>query len=185
MKLTANKRTDMKKGAIKQTRREGNIPAIVYAPDRAGEPIIINVEEFRAALRSMKQGHLPTTIFTLHLGNKERKAIVKDIQYDLTTYQVIHLDFEELSDKVLVSVKVPISCTGAAECVGIKLGGFLRQVIPAVKVECLPKDIPAMFEVDVRELGIRQTKRLSDIAMPKGVKPLVDVKEVVVVIAKR
>lgn len=185
MKLTANKRTDMKKGAIKQVRREGNIPAILYAPGHPGESIIVNGEEFRTALRNMKQGHLPTTVFTLHLGNKDRKAIVKDIQYDLTTYQVIHLDFEELHDKVLVNVKVPISCIGVAECNGIKLGGFLRQVIPAVRVECLPKDIPSMFEVDVKDLGIRQTKRLSDLAMPKGVKPLVDVKEVVVVIAKR
>ena len=68
---------------------------------------------------------------------------------------------------------------------GIKLGGFLRQVIRHVKVECLPKNIPSEFIIDVKDLGIRQSKRLKDLAMPNGVKPLASPEEVIVVIAKR
>ncbi len=185
MKLTAEERTVAKKSEIKKMRREGKIPAIVYSQGKVNQLISLNAAEFGAVLRNMKPGHLPTTTFSLMIGGKEKKAIIKDIQYQLTTYQVSHIDFEELIADVEVSVKVPIQCIGIAECAGVKLGGFLRQVIRHVKVECLPKNIPEEFIVDVKDLGIKQAKKLKDLTMPKGVKPLAKLEEVVVVVAKR
>jgi large subunit ribosomal protein L25 len=185
MKLTAHVRPSTKKGDTKQIRREGKVPAILYSVGKPNQQLTLEAAEFNAVLREMKQGHLGTTIFHLKIDGKERKAIIKDIQYQLTTYKVSHIDFEELFDEVPVSVKVPISCTGVADCTGIKLGGFLRQIIRHVKVECLPKHIPAEFQVDVRDLGIKQAKKLSDIKIPQGVKPLAKMDEVVVVVSKR
>lgn len=185
MKLNVTKRTGAKKSEVKAIRREGNIPAILYSPERPSESIVIDGNQFAALIRSIKSGHLPTTKFTLVVDGKERPAVVKDIQYNLTNYKVTHLDFEELLHDVSVEIKVPIQCTGVMECVGIKLGGFLRQVIRFVKVKCLPADMPEEFSIDVRDLGIRQSKRLSDLEMPSGVKPLASMNEVVVVIAKR
>ncbi|NGX38758.1 MAG: 50S ribosomal protein L25 [Chlamydiae bacterium] len=185
MKLSAKTRVSTTKGVVKQSRREKNIPAVIYSPGSPAQSIEVNGVEFDAVMRNMKQGRLATTIFTLDLDGKPVKAIVKDIQYNLTNYQVIHLDFEELKDDTPVKVKVPVECVGEAECVGIKLGGVMRQVIRQVKVKCLPKDIPAEFELDIQELKMKQVKRLSDIVMPKGVKPIAATDEVVVVIAKR
>ncbi len=185
MKLAVKKRDSEKKKDIKDIRREGDIPAIIYFSKGQPEKLIVNGFEFKAVLRDMKPGRLPTTVFTLSDGGKERKAIVKDIQYHPTTYVVNHIDFEELSEDVPVNVKVPVNCTGIMDCMGIKLGGFLRQVARHVKVQCLPKHIPAEFIVDVKDLGIRQSKRMKDIALPAGVKALVKPEEVLVVIAKR
>lgn len=185
MKLSANERTSQTKSDILQLRRNGKIPAIIYSPGQNGQLIAIDATEFKAALRGIKSGQLPTTVFTLQIGGKERKAVIKDIQYNPTNYDVIHLDFQELVKNVPICVKVPISCSGVADCVGIKLGGFLRQVIRFVKVECMPELIPSEFIIDVKDLGIKQTKRLRDLALPKGVRPLAPLEEVVVVIAKR
>ncbi|MGH2612450.1 MAG: hypothetical protein ACRDFB_05315 [Rhabdochlamydiaceae bacterium] len=52
-------------------------------------------------------------------------------------------------------------------------------------MECLPKHIPSHFLVDVQDLGIKQAKKLSDIVIPPGVKPLAKMDEVVVVVSKR
>ncbi len=145
MKLTATVRASTKKSDTKQIRREGKIPAILYSAGHSNQQLILNAAEFSAILRQMKPGHLGTTVFQLHLDGKTKRVIIKDIQYQLTTYVVSHIDFEELFDDVTVNVKVPIQCTGVAECAGIKLGGFLRQVIRHVRVECLPKHIPAEF----------------------------------------
>ncbi len=71
------------------------------------------------------------------------------------------------------------------DCVGVKLGGVLRQVIRHVRVRCFPKDMPTFFELDISELGLKQSKRFSDIEIPKTVRPLVDLNEVVAVIVKR
>lgn len=185
MKLAVKQRVGEKKKDIKEIRREGDIPAIIYSSKSQPEKLIVNGSDFKTILREMQQGQLPTTVFELHDGKKNRRAIIKDIQYHLTTYVVSHIDFEELVENVPVSVKVPVNCVGVADCIGIKLGGFLRQVVRHVKVECLPKHIPSEFMIDVKDLGIRQSKRLKDITIPSGVKPLANPEEVVVVIAKR
>jgi len=185
MKLNMLKRVGAKKGEVKAMRREGNIPSILYSQKRPTENVAINGVEFGACLRGVVPGRLATTVFVLSDGKTEIKAIVKDIQYHPTTYQVLHLDFVELLDGVPVQLKVPVECSGMADCPGIKLGGFLRQVIRYVKVECQPKDIPVKFDVDVKDLGMRQTRRVNEIKMPEGVRPLTKLDEVVVVIAKR
>lgn len=185
MKLAVKTRVGEKKSDVKQIRRDGNIPAIIYSSKSQPEKMIVDGTEFAAILRKTKLGHLPTTIFVLNDGKRERRAIIKDIQYHLTTYQVTHIDFEELFDNVPVNVKVPVNCVGVMDCVGVKLGGFLRQVMRHVRVECLPNKIPSEFNVDVKDLGIRQSRRLKDVKMPDGVKPLIKPEEVLVVIAKR
>lgn len=186
MKLQTVKRAKDNKSEVKKLRREGFIPAVLYVKGEAGDTLAVNRNEFGSYLRHVKPGHLPTSIFTLTDENgRERRVLIKDIQYEVTTYAVTHLDFEELVEGQKVNVKVPIECTGAAECVGIKLGGVLRQVIRHVRVRCLPKDLPSFFELDVRELGIKQSKRLSQLTIPSTVRPLADLNEVVAVIVKR
>lgn len=185
MKLAVKQRLGEKKKEIKDIRREGNIPAVIYSSKGQTEKLIVSGVEFKTVLRGMKPGQLPTTIFSLSDGKGERRAIIKDIQYHLTTYNVSHIDFEELIEDVPVCVKVPVNCIGVMDCIGIKLGGFLRQVVRHVKIECLPKQIPAEFIIDVKDLGIRQSKRLRDIALPAGVRALAKPEEVLIVIAKR
>lgn len=58
-------------------------------------------------------------------------------------------------------------------------------MIRYLRVRCLPKDLPPFFELDVRELGLKQTKRLSDLIIPQDVRPLIGLNEVVAVIVKR
>lgn len=185
MKLAVKERVSETKKDVKVIRREGNIPAVIYAPGQEAKKLVINGPEFKAALREIKQGGLSTTVFSLDLGQGHIKAIVKDIQYNLTTYEVIHIDFEQLHDAVSVCVKVPVVCTGVVDCVGIKLGGFLRTVSRYVTVECFPQHIPSEFKVDIRDLNMRQSKRLKDLVMPQGVKPLMSPQQVLVVIGKR
>lgn len=186
MKLTVMPRTAQKKSETNKLRREGFIPAVIYHKGKAGEPVYVPSLEMSAFLRSVQPGRLPTSIFKLiDSKGKERRAIIKDIQYNIINYEVVHLDFEELHDDVPVNVKVPIECVGSADCAGIKLGGVLRQVIRHVKVRCYPKDIPTYFTLDIKDLALKQSKRLADIEMPNTVRPLTGLKEVVAVIVKR
>lgn len=186
MKLKTISRSTEKKSENKKLRREGLIPSIIYTRGKDAESIAVDRIEFGSLLRKVQSGRLSTTIFTL-VGEdgKERRAIVKDIQYKPTNYEVIHLDFEELIDKLPINVKVPIECTGIVDCIGVKLGGVLRQVIRHVRVRCLPKDIPNAFQIDVKTLNQRESRRLKDIEIPKTIRPLVDLNEVAVLIAKR
>lgn len=185
MKLSYFPRTAGKKGEISKLRREGCVPAVLYGKNQSVHSIFLKKDEMEAILRHVKQGLLSTVIFELHDGQKAHKAMIKEVQYHRTTYAIEHIDFMLVNDKEPVMVNVPIQIVGAAECVGVKLGGFVRQPIRSMKVSCLLKDIPEEFTIDVREMQIAQSKRLSDIALPAGIKPIAKMNEVAVVIAKK
>jgi large subunit ribosomal protein L25 len=181
MKLTTSDRT----GKAKRLRTEGMIPAIIYVKKGNSRALSVPLAEFEAALRSIPRGNLSTTIFTLNTSEGEVRALVKDIQYHVTTYNILHLDFQELKDGVTVNVNVPVHLVGGDRSPGVKLGGVVRPVIRTLRVNCLPKQIPTQLVLDVSDLSMGQTMRLRDIALEEGVKPLAKMDEVAVVIAKR
>ena len=185
MKLKMVKRLTSKRSENNRIRREGNIPAVLYSAGSANENISVDGVEFAEVVRNMIPGRLSTIKFKLVEGGKEVAAIIKEIQYHPTTYQVLHLDFERLTPGVSVTLNIPLEFSGVAECTGIKLGGFLREVIRQVKVCCTPELIPTVFTIDVRNLSMGQSERVSNIQMPKGVKPLTPLQEVAVVIERR
>lgn len=185
MKLALKKRTTGKKGETNGLRREGNIPAVCYNSKGEATAVSLKGDDFKAVMRGLKPGLLSTTIFELNLDGKSLKAIVKDVQYHVANYEIEHIDFLALDDDREVTLNVPIQLMGASECTGVKLGGFLRQVIRSLKVTCLPKNIPQQLTVDVRDLGVSQSKRLSDIPIPANVKPCASLTEVAVVVGKK
>lgn len=186
MKLQIVPRTSNKKSEANTLRREGFIPAVIYTKGTPCETIAIKKSEFAEQMRGVLPGHLPTTIFTLSTQDgKNRRVIIKEIQYKVTNYEVLHLDFEELHDDVKVKIKVPIECIGAVDCVGIKLGGVLRQVIRYLRVRCLPGDIPSSIEVDIRSMQLGESKRLAQLSLPSNVTPMADLNEVAVLIVRR
>lgn len=185
MKLEVKPRFSKKKSEVKQIRSVGDIPAVIYSLKKEPASLIVNGPEFSAALRQMQPGHLPVTVFTLNDGVEECRAIVKEIQYNKITDEVSHLDFQKLDDEK-VHVKVPVNCIGTMECVGIKLGGVLRQVMRHVRVKCQPKHIPTQFDIDVKNASIGNSLRVKDLqGITSDVTVLAKDHDVVAVIAKR
>lgn len=187
MKLTTRKRPAEKKCEVNRLRREGFIPAVIYRRGKAAENISVSTLEYNPLLRGVEPGRLSTKIFTLSDENGvSRKAVLKEVQYNIINYNVIHLDFEELHEDTELKINIPIECTGVADCKGIKLGGALRQPIRTLKVKCFPKDIPEVFYLDVKSLELYDKCRLSDLEIPASIRPLAhNMNEVVAVIVKR
>ncbi|PCI77965.1 50S ribosomal protein L25 [Candidatus Aerophobetes bacterium] len=183
--LTLSKRDTSSKSQLTKIRRAGDIPAVIYSSRQENISVTVKGDEYSAILRGVKEGYLPVTVFHLNIEGKELKAIVKGIEYHRTTYNVQHLDFQILEEDVPLLVKVPVDFTGEMDCVGIKLGGFLRKVMRHVRVRCLPKDIPTDFPVAIGHLNIGATTKVADIKSGSNVKLLVKKEDVLAVIAKR
>jgi large subunit ribosomal protein L25 len=183
--VTCMTREVTSKGGVRRLRREGKIPVVIYSEGRPAELGFVVRSEVEAGMRTMCPGSLPVTVFELKdASGKARTALVREIQYTPTTYEITHIDFLELSPKRSVEVKVPVEFVNASECIGIKLGGQLRHIMRHVSIRCLPAHIPSQFNVDVRELGIRQSRRVKDLDIPDAVTCLANIEDVVVSIVK-
>ncbi len=186
LEIQISERAAKTKGEVKKLRREKKIPVCIYSQGKPADTASCGLVEFQTILRQMKPGYLPTTIFAMKDSKgKTRRAVIKDIQYKPTTYEVLHLDFQELHENQMMDIKVPIDHLNAMDCSGVKLGGFLRTLLRHVKVRCLPRNIPTHFEVDVKELGLNQARRVSDLNIPKDVRALEKPQEIVVSVLKK
>ncbi len=185
VELEIFERSKTSKCDSKQLRRAGYIPAIIYSKGQPGKGLSLKKEAIDELLRKTEKGFLSTTVCVLKdASGKTVRALIKDIQYHVTTYAVLHIDFIELQQDSRVEVKVPIECLSAVDCIGVKGGGYLRQVMRHLPVRCLPDRIPHSLKVDVKDLDLRQAKRVADLVLPEGVVTLVKPQDVVVSIVK-
>jgi len=174
------------KGAVGRCRREGYVPFVVYSKGETKELGTLLKADIEKLIRSLKEGFLATTRIRLKdESGKEREVIIKEIQYHPTSYNILHLDFLELEKEMPVTVRVPVQYLNTVDCIGVKLGGMLRSVLRTIKVRCLPERIPTHFELDVKELDLRQALRVKSIDMPEGVRCLANANDVVVSVVKK
>ncbi len=184
MELTLHKRSRKTKGENTKIRLSGGIPAILYGQAIAeNEPVYVLKSDLDSLLRKTKKNHLSTVLLNVKQDNKTFKALIKDIQYNFATYEIEHIDFLKVDGKE-VTVKVPLEFHGVENCAGVKMGGFLRKVLRSVKVKCLPEHMPKGFVVDVANLNIMQSKKVSDLQVDKNVKILADPKQVLIIVGK-
>lgn len=185
MKLQVTPRKVGRKSELGRLRREKKIPAVLYSKGKQSEEIVVDGGEFQKLLNQIEKQTLSSKVLILKGENFERRVIVKGIQYEPTTYEVLHLDFLELHKDHKVTLNIPLRCTGVAACSGVKAGGTFRQNLFYVKVRVPSDQIPDLIEIDIADLEMGQTKKLQDAKFPAGIQVKSDVKEVAVVVAKR
>ena len=182
--LTLTKRTETGKGAARQLRREGKVPAVLYGK---GDTISLTLDpvEFNKVLRGKQQGYV---LITLAEANKksasQHNVILKDLQYDPISGQVLHADFFEVRMDQPIQVTIPIVITGSTP-VGVTLGGMLRQRQRHLSVEGLPADIPDTVVIDASALDIGQAVKVKDIPIEKGIRTRDDLEKIVVDISAK
>ncbi|MFH1213057.1 MAG: 50S ribosomal protein L25 [Candidatus Neomarinimicrobiota bacterium] len=146
-KLNAELRTDLQKGATKRMRRAGQIPAIYYHHKEKPVVLSLNLKELLVGLRSSAH------IYDLMINKKSHKCIVRGLQFDPISEEVIHADFMGVSLEELVTVNIPIHITGTA--VGVKtFGGILEQHLWELTVKCQASKIPDGITLDVTNLNL-------------------------------
>ncbi|MBI4482364.1 MAG: 50S ribosomal protein L25/general stress protein Ctc [Acidobacteria bacterium] len=155
----------------RQLRRQGKIPAVVYGEGKPATPITLDPDELLAIFHS-ETGR--NTIFTLSIdGKKKTNVMIKDFQLDPVRGHLLHADLVTIAMDVAIKVKVPIEIVGVPQ--GVKLqGGILDLVTREIELECLPKDIPDHIKVDVSELEIADSLRVSNLNLDKNLKLLED-----------
>jgi large subunit ribosomal protein L25 len=167
LSIQVEKRERTGKGGNRQARSRGLIPAVVYGSGKDTVPIQVDRKAF---VDLVKKAGSENPIFLLKLADtgQERHAMVREMQRDPVSRQVIHIDFQriEMTDKVRVSV--PVELVGTA--FGVKTQGALIDfVVREVHIESLPGDIPRHLELDITDLHAGQHAEAKDLKLPAGV----------------
>ena len=167
-KIKANKREIFGKNASRRLRREGMIPAVIYGARDVTVSLDLKKQEIFKVLRA-ETGE--NTIFQISFDSEIKDAMIKEIQRDPVTDEILHADFIQITMDKIVRISVPVLTVG--EAVGVKTeGGFVDLMTREVELECLPKDIPENIEVDISDLHLHQSLKVEDIAPIEGVEIL-------------
>jgi len=175
--ISATNRADRGKNAARRLRRRGLVPGIVYGGKGENLAVAVDPKALQRVLRS-EAGR--NAILKLSIADHgSTNAILKNLQVDPVKESFLHADFYRIAMDVAIRVTVPIHVVGEAR--GVKVdAGILELVIREIEVECLPGDIPERIDLDVADLGINQSLRVSDVPMPAKVKVLQAADQVVV-----
>lgn len=169
--LCATVRQETGKGPSRRFRQKGLIPAIFYGPKATPLLLAVNSLEFKKTIKG-KGGE--NVIVNLSLEGKgeggKKFAMIREMQTDPLTREIIHVDFYEIDLKEKVEVAVSIELVGKAE--GVKLGGVLQQIERELEIRCMPLQIPDRIEVDVSNLGIGDSIHVRDVSVGEGIEVL-------------
>ena len=109
------------------------------------------------------------TVFQVSFDSEIRDVMIKELQRDPVTDEILHADFVHIAMDKAIRVSVPLVSVG--EAVGVKTeGGFIDFITRELEVECLPKNIPEHIEIDISGLHLRHSLKAEDITLPEGVK---------------
>ena len=165
--VNAEVRADQGKGASRRLRRTGKVPAVIYGGKEPAQQLSLGQHEMQ---RHLEVEAFYSHILTIKLGDKTQKAVVKDIQRHPALPILMHFDFQRVFDDVAIRMHVPLHFKGAEVAPGVKTdGGIVEHHMNEVLVECLPKDLPEFFEIDLSAMKLNEAVHLSQIKLPAGV----------------
>ncbi len=177
--LGAVVRTATGKNAVKQVRKDGFVPAILYG--RAREPLAL------AVARKDLLGALATggrnVLIDLRVGRtgdeESNTVMIAEIQRDQLRREILHVDLHQISLTEKLEARVPVMLAGTPEGVASG-GGILEHHLREVVVRCLPTEIPDHLTLDVAALGVGDSLHVRDLSVAEGTEVLTPPEEVLV-----
>jgi large subunit ribosomal protein L25 len=162
--LTTEARDTTGKGAARQLRARGLVPAVFYGPETKPAGLAVSPKELTAALSTP---HGRNALITINVGGKDELAMVQDLQIHPVTRKPIHVDFYRVDQAQPIVRKVPFVAEGKAK--GVVAGGELVVIYRDLELRAKPDQFPASIKVDVTPLDIGDHIKAKDLPLPEGV----------------
>jgi large subunit ribosomal protein L25 len=165
--IPAELRHDEGKGASRRLRKTGMVPAVVYGAKADPQSIQLS---HNTIFHVSKNEWFYSSILDLEIGGAKQKVLLRDLQRHPFKPQILHLDFQRVSENEVIHLRVPLHFLNQDSSPAGKLAGSLiTHELNEVEVACLPKDLPEYIEVDLGNLSVGDSVHLSDIKLPAGV----------------
>jgi large subunit ribosomal protein L25 len=161
--LKAALREKSGKGAARKLRATGRIPAILYGHGDETRALSLDAHEVELLIAGIS---VDNTIISLDIeGAGTQDVLIRDVQTHPYRPQVLHLDFIQIHAGEKIRLQVPVRLVGSPVGV-VDSGGVLDHVLYDLEIECLPRDIPDVAEVDISHLEIGDSVRVGEVSLP-------------------
>ncbi len=174
VQLKAKSRSESGRAPVKRLRAQGIIPGIVYGAHIKPLTISVASRDLENVLHHATGENVLVDLQVDEAGKtNNRLALIQEVQHHPFADTILHVDFQEVSATEKLRTKVPVRPVG--EPAGVKTGGgVLEYILRELHVECLPKDLPDLIEVNVEKLEIGGSVHIGEIVAPAGVALLDD-----------
>tara|TARA_B100000530_G_scaffold330482_1_gene273891 strand:+ start:435 stop:1151 length:717 start_codon:yes stop_codon:yes gene_type:complete len=145
---------------------DGMVPAIVYGDEKETLNIKLKLNELTKASENEL---FYTQVLLIKTEGKEEKVVLKELQRDPAKGKFLHADFQRVSSKTKLKVIIPVNFVNEEECAGVKVdGGVVAKAIREIEIMCLAGNIPESIDVDIENLNLGDSIRLTEISLPEG-----------------
>ena len=165
--LSADARERAGKGASRDLRRNGRVPAVIYGSNEA--PQGIHIEE-KLLMKALMTGHFMNSVVMIETGGKNVRTIPKDVQFHPVTDRPLHADFLRISEHAEIHVNVPVHFVDEEASPGIKRGAVLNIVRHDLELICDAAMIPDEIQISLAGLDVGDSIHISAIILPAGSK---------------
>ena len=153
------------KGAARESRRNGRVPAVIYGDKK--EPTLISLDP-KEIDRHIHKKTFYATLLDVDLKGTKHRVLPRDVQFDPVTDRTLHVDFQRIGKDTKVHVNVPVVVRNEAASPGIKRGGVLNIVRHEIEFICSPDAIPQSIEVDLTGLEIGGSIHIHAVKLPEN-----------------
>jgi len=168
--LKATKRETVTSGQLNKLRNNGLIPGILYGGKDPNAKISIDKKLIKNILNS--EAFL-SSVLDLDLDGNKLKVIPRDVAYNVISEEPIHIDFMRVVPGTKIVLNIPVKFINNEECPGLKVGGVLNIVRRKVELKCPAENIPEEIIVDLKDLEIGSSIKISSIKLPENVTPTI------------
>ena len=169
--LEATTRTEFGKGAARRTRRDGNVPAVLYGHGEAPKHVSVNAQAFAAILRE----HGTNAIVDLQIDGKKQLAMTKSVVVHPIRRYIEHADLLIVKRGEKVVVDVPVALSGDAAP-----GTLVTQEATTLSVEADALKLPESIEVSIEGAEAGTQIAAGQIELPKGTTLAGDAEQLIV-----
>jgi large subunit ribosomal protein L25 len=170
--VIAEARIENGKGAMRRLRAGGRVPGVIYGAGKEPANISVKGNDLR---KQLENEAFFSHILTVSVGGKKEQAVLKALQRNPASLDVVHVDFLRVSAKDAITMRVPLHFANEDAAPGRRAGGVFSHLMNDLEISCLPGDLPEYIEVDVAAMEVGDSLHLSQLALPEGVALTVDV----------
>lgn len=158
--LEATVRTEFGKGAARRTRRDGNVPAVLYGHNEEPKHLAVNAQAFAAILRQ----NGTNAILNLEIEGKKQLAMTKSVVVHPIRRYIEHADLLIVRRGEKVTTDVNVALVGDAAS-----GTLVTQDATVLSIEAEALHIPESIEVSIEGVEAGTQILAGQIPLPKGV----------------